>query len=106
MSRDAKNAKLRLFVGGLKIMQGDPELGLVVTGAEFIENVAYLFYLTSHVSDLAKETDSQLVQLDTRTKKLVSDVAKMKNAKARWRTSTSFGGATPTCPPHETAALA
>jgi hypothetical protein len=81
------------------MMEGDPALGLVVTGTEFIENMAYLLYLSSGVSDLAKETDSHLVQLDTRTKRLVSDVARMNNAKARWRTSTGFGGATSTCPP-------
>jgi hypothetical protein len=97
MSSDAKNANLRLTVGALKIMQGNPSLGLVITGFKFGENIAYLLYLTGRVDDLSTESDARLARLDELTDRLQDHVAAMTDAKTAWRQSTGYKSAAPTC---------
>lgn len=84
MAEDKKNAQLRLLVGVLKVAQGNPELGLAVTAADFGESLAYLGYLSAKVSDLNEVTDNKLVTLNGHIARLKADVASLEKAKLRW----------------------
>ena len=84
MAEDLKNARLRLLLGALKVAQGNPELGLVVTGAEFGESLAYLGYISSKVGDLNRVADSKLAQLNSLIARLKGDVATLQRAKRHW----------------------
>jgi hypothetical protein len=97
LSTDAKNSKMRLAVGALKIVQGNPELGLIITGLEFGENLAYLWYLNGEVADLTRATDENLKRLPALTGRLKDHVETLIRAKRTWQTSTGYTTATPTC---------
>jgi hypothetical protein len=99
MSTDTKNAKLRLALGALKIMQGNPELGLVITGLQFGENIAYLLYLTNRIDDLTAATDAHLARLHELSERLQSHVTAMLANKRAWRNSTGYSTGTPVCGP-------
>jgi hypothetical protein len=97
MAEDPKNAELLLLLGALKIMQGNPELGLAITAADVGENLVYLAYLSAQVSDLARLSDDKLANLATLAKRLKDHVTAASQAKAAWRRSTGYRNATPTC---------
>jgi hypothetical protein len=97
MSTDAKNSRLRLAMGTLKIVQGNPELGLVISSLEFGESLAYLWYLTGEVADLAKASDETLGRLPALSKRLQDRVDTLTRAKRAWQTSTGYTMGTPTC---------
>jgi hypothetical protein len=78
---DSRNARLRLLLGVLKAGQGNPELGLIVTGAEFAESFAYLGFLSGQVTQLSEITDTKLVRLNTLVERLKEDVAALRQAK-------------------------
>jgi hypothetical protein len=99
MKKDPENAQLRLAVGALKCLQGNPELGLVVTGAEFGEHLLYLGYLTGKVGELARVTDEKLSTLAVLTERLKGHVSELNEAKKAWRKATGYGTATPVSGP-------
>lgn len=97
MAEDPDNANLRLLLGALKVMQGNPELGAVVTTLEFGENIAYLCYLTGEVNDLAKASDQKMKRLSELSAKLNGDVKALTQSKRAWQASTGYKTATPVC---------
>jgi hypothetical protein len=97
ISADAKNAKLRLALAALKTLQGNPELGLVITGLGFGENVAYLIYLTGRTNDLTTVNDAQLSRLTQLSERLRDHVAAVAANKRAWRQSTGYDTGTPVC---------
>lgn len=94
---DSENKNLRLLLAGLKIAQGNYELGLVVQTAEFGESFAYLFYLDSRVDDLSRVTDDKLLRLNSLSERLKGDVAAKAQSKLNWQTATAHPGASPSC---------
>lgn len=100
IKEDQKNLKLRLLVGALKVAQGNPELGLAVTAAEFGESLAYLGYVSAKVDDLNQVTDDKLVALKSRIARLKGDMAALQAAKSRWAaTNTNADRKEPVCNP-------
>lgn len=104
IAKDPENSQLRLMVGALKIMQGNPELGLAVTAAEFSENLTYLGYLSGQVSDLTNASDEKLALLGTPThggltQRLKLHVNDMMTAKNAWQKSSGYATGTPVCGP-------
>jgi hypothetical protein len=90
MADDPNSAQLQLLVGALKTMQGNYELGLIVTGAEFGESMAYLSYISGQVDDLSQQTDDKLARLGplgTRLKDHVNDLA---HARKAWQDETDI----------------
>jgi hypothetical protein len=85
MSDDPDSAQLQLLVGVLKALQGNYEAGLVVTGVEFSESIAYLVYVSGRVDDLAQATDEKLVRLPGLTKRLKRDVDSLLTIRSDWR---------------------
>ena len=92
MTADQKNAKLRLTLGLLKIAQNDPELGVLVTSAEFGESLAYLGYLSASVDDLTNVTDSKLLRLNSYIARLKQDVDKLRAEKRIWADKSGKSG--------------
>ena len=84
VARDPANAKLRVLLGALKVAQGNPELGLVVTGAEFGLNLGYAYYLDKKIDQLTALTDDQLRRLNSLSTRLKRDVARQNQAKSEW----------------------
>ncbi len=97
MAKDPDNAELHLMVGALKIMQGNPVLGLAITTAELSENLVYLGYMSGKVSELTKVSDDKLARLAALTKRLKSHVDDMSASKRAWQKSTGYTTATPVC---------
>jgi hypothetical protein len=84
MAEDSQDANLRLLLGVLKVAQGDSEVGLVVTGADFGVSFAYLGYISGQVDDLTQVTDSKLLQLNSLIDRLKQDVSALNAAKQDW----------------------
>jgi hypothetical protein len=105
IASDPENSQLRLMVGALKVMQGNPELGLAVTAAEFAENLTYLGYLSGQVSDLTNASDEKLALLGTPThggltQRLKLHVNDMMAARNAWQKSSGYPTtAAPVCGP-------
>jgi hypothetical protein len=97
VATDARNAELRLLVGALKIMQGNPELGLLVTGAELGESLAYLTYVNGQVSDLAQSTDDKLIRIGMLTQRLKGHVDTVRASRWQWRQAMGIGSGEPRC---------
>ena len=81
MAKEPENATLRLLLGVLKVAQGNPELGIAVTAADFGESFAYLGYMSVKVGDLTQVTDDKLVLLKSRIERLKNDVVSLRKAK-------------------------
>jgi hypothetical protein len=92
MAKEPQNATLRLLLGVLKVAQGNPELGIAVTAADFGESFAYLGYMSVEVGDLAQVTDDKLVLLKSRIERLKADVVSLKAAKQDWTTTNAEQG--------------
>jgi hypothetical protein len=99
MASDANNAELRLLVGALKLMQGNPGLGTAVTAAELGESFAYLVYVSGRVDELTRSTDDKLLRLDTLSQRLKGDVEALKASRRQWRQAMGIAGGEPTCGP-------
>jgi hypothetical protein len=97
MAKDPDNANLRFLLGALKVMQGNPELGAAVTTLEFGENLAYLYYLTGEVNDLAKASGQKMKRLSELSAKLNGDVKALTQSKRGWQASTGYRTGTPVC---------
>jgi hypothetical protein len=80
-SKDPENADLRLLLGGLKVIQGNQELGLAVTALEFGEDLAYLGYLSGQVEQLARLSDEKLLRLQALRNRVERHVDQMDHAK-------------------------
>jgi hypothetical protein len=89
--------ELRLVLGALKMVQGNPELGLAITTAELGESVAYLAYLSGQVSELGKLSDEKLERLSGLSKRLKGHVEAMGTSKKGWRNSTGYATGLPVC---------
>ena len=87
MAKEPENATLRLLLGVLKVAQGNPELGIAVTAADFGESFAYLGYMSVKVGDLTRLTDDKLVLLKSRIERLSNDVVSLRKAKQDWTTT-------------------
>lgn len=94
-AKEPEHAEAHLALGMLKVLQGNPELGLIVTAVEFSESIAYLYYLTGEVKELTKVTDEKLKTLATLSEKLKKDVAEMNAAKKAWQKATGHVKAAP-----------
>lgn len=97
MAKDRQNADLRLLVGALKVMQGNPELGLVVSGAELGESFAYLAYVSGRVNDLTKSTDEKLQRLAMLSQRLKGHVGDVRTSRTGWRRAMGISTGEPTC---------
>ncbi len=88
MARDPDTAQLQLLAGALKTMQGNYEFGLLITGLEFGESIAYLSYVSGQVNDLTQQTDdklAKLVPLGARLKGHINDLVQTNQA---WQAET------------------
>jgi tetratricopeptide (TPR) repeat protein len=100
MAKDEKNRTLHGLLGVLKIVQGNPALGRVVSGVEFLESAAYLAYLrglrpggnTGAIGSMVSITDDQLKQLPAMRKQLKEHVAARNNARQAWQKATGKTG--------------
>lgn len=97
VATDPANAHLRLLLGAFKAVQGNYELGLVVTALEFGESIAYLGYLSGKSNAIEQLTDDQLPRLPRLTERLKANVAEMLQAKSAWQQSSGHPGAVPEC---------
>jgi hypothetical protein len=84
IEKDQANKNLRLLLGALKMAQGDPALGLAVTGAEFGESLAYGYFLNNGIEALAQMNDAQLKRLSVLSQRIKDDVRKLNEAKSDW----------------------
>ncbi len=84
MAKEPDSAQLRFLLGALKIMQKNPELGVVVMTAEFGESAAYLGFLNSAVAEQADLTDDKLYNESRLATQLRQHVAAKKQARADW----------------------
>lgn len=91
MHEDPKNAEWRLALGALKILQGNPELGLVVTSVEFGESFAYLYYLNDQIAEKDALTDQKLSSLAQLSDNMKKHVVDLKSAKADWQKAGGVG---------------
>lgn len=96
MHEDPGNAGWRLALGALKIVQGNPELGLVVTSVEFGESFAYLYYLNDQLAEKDVLTDQKLSSLARLSANLKKHVSELKSAKADWQKAGGTGNE-PSC---------
>lgn len=87
---DPNSSQLQLLVGALKTMQGNYELGLLVTGVEFGESMAYLLYLSGQVDDLSHQTDDKLSRLGPLGERLKSNVDELVRQKQAWQDETDI----------------
>ena len=98
VAKDSANAKARMLVGALKLVQGNPEAALVINGLQATESLAYLIYLDAKVDDLAASSDERLAQLATLSGRLKSHVETLVAEKEAWQQTTGYKGAWPICP--------
>jgi hypothetical protein len=96
-AKDANNAELQLLVGALKVMQGNPELGTLITSAELGESLAYLIYVNGRVSDLSQATDEKLLRLGTLSQNLKARVDAMNTSRRQWRQMLGITSGEPNC---------
>jgi hypothetical protein len=97
MAKDPDNAQLRLLLGALKVVQGNPDLGLAVTTAELGESLAYLAYVNGQVSELTKLTDDKLARLAVLSKRVQGHFGDVRDARKSWRESMGIRTGEPTC---------
>ena len=90
MREEPDTAQLQLLAGVLKTLQGNYELGLVVTGAEFGESLAYLGYVGGQVDALARASDGKLAKLPALTRRLKTHVDDLVDARQNWRRETGI----------------
>jgi hypothetical protein len=84
MADDTENANLRFLLGVLQVAQGNPELGLAVTGVDFAESFAYLGFISGEMEDLNQATNTKLIQLNSYISRLKQDVDAANAAKTHW----------------------
>jgi len=100
MAEEPGNAKLRLLLGVLNVPQRNPELGLVVTGADFGESLAYLGYISAKVGDLTQVTDDKLLQLKSLVARMRGDMTSLQRARSQWKAANAGSGqGEPDCQP-------
>src|SRR5207302_256885 len=85
MAQEPGTARLQLLLGALKAMQGNYELGLLVTGAEFAESMAYLAYVSGQMNTLASATDDSLTRLSSMSARLRMHVAGLIATRKAWQ---------------------
>jgi hypothetical protein len=98
VAKDTANANLRMMVGALKLMQGNPQAALLINGLQAGESLLYLLYLNAQVDDLAASSDDRLAQLVTLSSRLKSHVETLVAEKKAWQKTTGYTGAWPICP--------
>lgn len=98
MREEPDNARLRFLLGALKVMQGNPELGLMVTGAEFGESLGWLYYLNKLQNERMDITDTKLRLLGQLSDNLKAHIDAMKSARSAWNAETGQAG-DPSCNP-------
>jgi hypothetical protein len=81
VAEDEQNARLQLLLGVLKVAQGNPTLGLVITATGFGESLAYLGYVSAEVDDLTRVTEHKLLLLNDYVTRLKQDVHALKAAR-------------------------
>jgi hypothetical protein len=86
MAKEPETAQLQLLAGALKTMQGNYELGLVITGLEFGESIAYLSYVSGEMNSLAQETDDKLAKLVPLAARLKDHVKYLVSTREAWQT--------------------
>lgn len=91
MAKEPDTAQLRFLLGALKIAQRNPELGLVVTTAEFAENFAYLGFLPGGIEAQARLTDEKLLNANRLAAQLRLHVAAKQHARADWQKAGNSG---------------
>jgi len=99
MAKDPDNAKLRLLVGALKVVQGNTDLGMAVTTAELGESLAYLVYVNGRVNELTKVSDEKLARLATLGNRVKGHVEDVRTARTAWRKAVVIKTGEPTCGP-------
>src|SRR5205085_10959204 len=97
MANDPKSANLQLLVGVLKILNGEPAVGIAITGVNYAESMVYLGYVTGSVDELSRVSDQNLQRLKDLSEKLRDDVLRMTEARAHWRQSTRYAEQSPLC---------
>lgn len=95
MREEPDNARLRFLLGALKVMQGNPELGLVVTGAEFGESLGWLYWLNRLQNERTDLTETKLRQLAQLSANLKSHIDAMKAARSAWAAESGQTGDPP-----------
>ena len=98
-AKDPDHAELRMAVGVLKVLQGNPELGLAVTAAEFGEHLVALGYMSGKVKELTALTDEKLTRLATLTERLHGHVKELNESRTAWRKATGHQNASPILDP-------
>jgi hypothetical protein len=73
------------LLGALKTMQGNYELGLLVTAAEFGESLAYIYYIGGELDDLARQNDDNMGKLAFLAQRLKNDVDAAVKARKAWQ---------------------
>jgi hypothetical protein len=94
---DPDSAQLQLLLGALKTMQGNYELGLLVTAAEFGESLAYIYYIGGELDDLARQNDDNMGKLAFFAQRLKNDVDAAVKARKAWQEEFEIPVA-PKCP--------
>lgn len=97
MASDQKNSEMRLLLGALKVAQGNPELGLLVTGVELGESLAYLVYVSGRVNDLTRSTDDKLLRVGTLSQRLKGHVDAVRASRSQWRHAMGIASGEPRC---------
>lgn len=96
VEKDPATAQLQLLAGALKTVQGNYELGLVITTAQFGESLAYLYYVGGQIDDLANATDDKLGRVAALGSRLKGHVEDMVAARQAWQAETGVPSA-PSC---------
>lgn len=97
IAKDRDSRQARLLLGALKMIQGNAELGLAVTTAEFAESLAYLAYVSPRIDELERTTNDKLATLATLGKRLKQHVDETRSARSAWRRATGYPSARPIC---------
>lgn len=84
MAKEPDTAGLRFLLGALKAVEIGPEAGLAVTGAEFIESAAWIYWLNKLENLQMAVTDQKLEQLTKLVQQLKAHAAKLNAARADW----------------------
>ncbi|MES1990969.1 MAG: hypothetical protein V4441_08465 [Pseudomonadota bacterium] len=83
--KEPENAELRLYLGALKIVQGNPELGLVVTSFEFGESFSYLYFLNKQIAEKNMLSGQKMSNLAKLTGNMKTHVSTLKTAQSDWQ---------------------
>ena len=97
MVNDPDHAPLRFFLGALRIAQSNPELGLLVTTVDVVENLAYLAYLPGQIDGLSTLTDEKMGALNQMVGRMKQDMSAFKAARKKWQEA--GGSGEPKCGP-------